>query len=171
MVQVSAIAACAALARFGVEARLKWPNDLLLGRAKVGGVLIEAAFLGERLDFVVAGIGLNVLQGDGELPATGYPATSVHLATGRRLDRAALAAALLDELAATYRVWLDVPGAVFARWRSGLDTLGRRVALEVPEGRLVGRALDVEPNGALLLERDDGRLERLVSAEVSARDP
>jgi BirA family biotin operon repressor/biotin-[acetyl-CoA-carboxylase] ligase len=171
MVQVSAVAARAALDRLGVEARLKWPNDLLLGPAKVGGILIEAVFLGERLDFLVAGIGLNVLQRADELPPTGYPATSVYLATGRRLDRAELGAALLDELAVVYRAWLVAPRAVFDRWRAGLDTLGRRIALDGPDGRLVGQAIDVEPDGALLLERDDGRVERLVSGEVSARDP
>jgi BirA family biotin operon repressor/biotin-[acetyl-CoA-carboxylase] ligase len=171
MVQVSAVAARAALRRLGLEARLKWPNDLLLGRAKCGGILIEATFLGERLDFVVAGIGLNVLQAAGELPPTGYPATSVYLATGRRLDRAELAAALLDELAGAYRRWLDEPGRVFADWRSGLETLGRRVALDGPDGRLVGQAVDVEPDGALLLALDDGRVERVFSGEVSARDP
>jgi BirA family biotin operon repressor/biotin-[acetyl-CoA-carboxylase] ligase len=129
MVQLCAVAARSALRRFGVEAELKWPNDLLLGRAKVGGVLIEAVYLGERLDFVVAGIGLNLLQGPDELPPTAYPATSVHLTTGRRIR-------------------LDGPG-----------------------GSLVGRAVDVEPDGALLLELDDGRIERVVSGEVSARDP
>jgi BirA family biotin operon repressor/biotin-[acetyl-CoA-carboxylase] ligase len=171
MVQVSAVAALAAMGRFGVEARVKWPNDLLLDRAKVGGILIEAAFIGERLEFMVAGIGLNVLQRAEELPPTAYPATSVHLATGRRLDRAELAAALLDELAAAGRLWLLDPAAVFARWRAALETVGRRVAVDGPDGRLVGRALDVEPDGALLLERDDGRVERLFSGELSARDP
>ena len=170
MVQVCGVAALAALGRFGVAARLKWRNDLLLDRAKVGGVLIECAFTGERLDFLVAGIGLNVLQEAAELPPTAYPATSVRLATGRRLDRAELAAALLDELSDGYARWRLDPAALFGRWRDGLDTLGRTVAVDGPDGRLVGRAVDVEPGGALIVEREDGRVERLVSGELLARD-
>jgi BirA family transcriptional regulator, biotin operon repressor / biotin---[acetyl-CoA-carboxylase] ligase len=87
------------LARFGVEARLKWPNDVLIDGAKVAGILVESGYLGERPEYFVAGIGLNVLQTRDELPETAYPATSLWLATGRRVDRAELAAALLDALA------------------------------------------------------------------------
>jgi BirA family biotin operon repressor/biotin-[acetyl-CoA-carboxylase] ligase len=88
------------LARFGVRARLKWPNDVLIDGAKVAGVLIEGAYRAERPEYFVAGIGLNVLQSREELPETPYPATSLWLATGRSIDRAELAAALLDELVA-----------------------------------------------------------------------
>jgi BirA family transcriptional regulator, biotin operon repressor / biotin---[acetyl-CoA-carboxylase] ligase len=89
-----------ALARFGVEARLKWPNDVLIDGAKVAGVLVEGGYIGERPEYFVAGIGLNVLQTREELPETPYRATSLRIATGRGLDRAELAAALLDELVA-----------------------------------------------------------------------
>lgn len=93
------VAVAAAVGRFGVTARLKWPNDVLIDGAKVAGVLIESGYLGERPEYFVAGIGLNVLQSAEELPETPYPATSLWLATGRSIDRAELAAALLDELA------------------------------------------------------------------------
>ena len=94
------VAVVEALARFGVDAQLKWPNDVLIDGAKVAGVLIEGGYVGERPQFFVAGIGLNVLQSREELPETPYPATSLWLATGRPIDRAELAAALLDELVA-----------------------------------------------------------------------
>jgi BirA family biotin operon repressor/biotin-[acetyl-CoA-carboxylase] ligase len=104
------VAVVDALARFGVEARLKWPNDVLIHGAKVAGVLIEGGYFGERPEFFVAGIGLNVLQTREELPETPYPATSLRIATGRVIDRAQLAAALLDELAAPR-------GDLEERWR------------------------------------------------------
>ena len=114
------VAVVEALARFGVEARLKWPNDVLIDGAKVAGVLIEGGYVGERPEYFVAGIGLNVLQTPQELPETQYPATSLLLATGRAIDRAELAAALLDELVA-HRADLE------ERWRALLVSGGASV--------------------------------------------
>ena len=104
------VAVVEALARFGISARLKWPNDVLVDGAKVAGVLIEGGYVGERPQYFVAGIGLNVLQSREEMPETPYPATSLWLASGRSIDRAKLAAALLDELAS------DRAG-LMQRWR------------------------------------------------------
>lgn len=171
MAQVCGVAAVEALGALGAPAGLKWPNDLMLGGAKAGGILIETAFVAGRVDHLVAGIGINVLQGADELPPTPYPATSVRLATGRAIDRTVLAARLLDRLAATYDEWLRAPESVFGRWRGVLETLGRRVLVEGPNGRVAGLARDVEPDGALLLEQADGRVARLVSGEVSVRVP
>lgn len=168
--QVAAVATVEALAAVGVAARLKWPNDVLLGRAKVAGMLLESAVEAGRLRHVVVGIGLNVNQEAAELPPTPYPATSVRLATGRAVDRVALAAALLGALARGYEEWLARPADVFASWRSALATLGQPVRVVGPEGERVGRAIDVEPDGALVLERADGTVERLLSGEVSVRE-
>jgi BirA family biotin operon repressor/biotin-[acetyl-CoA-carboxylase] ligase len=167
--QAAGVATLDALAALGVEARLKWPNDVLLGRAKVAGILLESAVEAGRLRHVVMGIGVNVNQAADELPPTPYPATSLRLATGRPADRAALAAALLSALARRYDQWQARPDDVFARWRAALSTLGQEVAVVGPEGERGGRARDVEPDGSLVLERADGSVERLVSGEVSVR--
>jgi BirA family biotin operon repressor/biotin-[acetyl-CoA-carboxylase] ligase len=114
------VAVVETLARFGVKARLKWPNDVLIDGAKVAGVLIEGGYVGERPEYFVAGIGLNVQQTREELPETPYPATSLLLATGRPIDRAELAAALLDELVAPREDLME-------RWR-GLLVSGEGAA-------------------------------------------
>jgi BirA family biotin operon repressor/biotin-[acetyl-CoA-carboxylase] ligase len=163
LAQVAAVAAVRALAACGVEARLKWPNDILIGDAKCGGILIETSFEGSALAYAVVGIGLNVLQSAEQLPVTPYAATSVRLATGRVLDRAVLAGELLNTLATTHAQWLTAPTDVFEDWRSSLATLGRRVAVD---GK-AGLAVDVDPSGALLFQADDGALERYLSGEVS----
>ncbi|HEY3108780.1 MAG TPA: biotin--[acetyl-CoA-carboxylase] ligase [Chloroflexota bacterium] len=167
--QVAGLATVDALAALGIESRLKWPNDVLIGPAKVAGILLESAVEAGRLRHVVIGIGLNVNQAGDELPPTAYPATSLRLATGRPADRAALAAALLTALARRYDQWQARPGEVFARWRGALATLGQAVRVIGPDGQREGRARDVEPDGALLLERVDGSVERLVSGELSVR--
>ena len=164
LAQVAGVAAIRALAACRVDARLKWPNDVLLGDAKAGGILIESAFEGDAVSYVVVGIGLNVRQRAEDLPPTPYPATSVLLSTGRTLDRSALAGELLRALGTTYDHWLADPLAVFTDWRAALSTLGRPVTL----GGQSGVARDVEPSGALVFERADGTVDRYFNGEVGA---
>jgi BirA family biotin operon repressor/biotin-[acetyl-CoA-carboxylase] ligase len=167
--QVAGLAVVDALEAAGVHARLKWPNDVLVGGAKAAGILLEGASLDGRPGFVVIGIGINVNQSADDLPATPYPATSLRLAAGRILDRADLAAALLRALGRLYDGWLADPRSTYLRWRDALDTLGREVVVLDGDSAESGRAIDVEPDGTLLLETSDGRTERLVSGEVSVR--
>jgi BirA family biotin operon repressor/biotin-[acetyl-CoA-carboxylase] ligase len=169
LAQVAGVAVVQALGAMGIAARLRWPNDVLLGDAKCGGILIESALEAGWTRYAVVGVGLNVLQTAPELPATPYRATSVWLATGRVLERAELAARLLDALADRYAEWLADPRHVFEAWRGVLATLGQRVELVGATGRFRGEALDVEPDGALLVRRDGGSVERVVSGEVSGR--
>ena len=139
----------------GVDATLKWPNDVLIRGAKLGGILAEAA--GQA---VVVGIGLNVSTGPDELPPPGpgaLAATSLRLSGSDRLDREALLADLLAGFERRYRAWCQVLGDAE---RSGLHaeytrlsaTLGRRVRVERPGGQhLAGLATGVDPDGRLLV--------------------
>src|SRR5271154_4837344 len=100
--------ASAVRAATGVDARLKWPNDVLVGPAKLGGILAEAVG-----DAVVVGIGLNVSTGPAELPPPGpgaLPATSLRLEGSPNLDRERLLAGILAGLERRYRTWSRVSG-------------------------------------------------------------
>ena len=144
----------------GVDATLKWPNDVLAGGAKLGGILAEAVG-----DAVVVGIGLNVSTGPDELPPPGpgaLAATSLALCGSARLDREALLADLLAGFERRYRAWGQNFGAAE---RSGLHaeytrlsaTLGGRVRVERPGGQQVtGLATGVDPDGRLLVRPDSG---------------
>ena len=102
---VAARAVADALAAAGLEAAIKYPNDVLVRGRKVAGVLGEA-----RNGRVVLGIGINVNVPAGALPRqTQTPATSVLLEKGERLDRGALLANLLEALERRYDVWLTQP--------------------------------------------------------------
>jgi BirA family biotin operon repressor/biotin-[acetyl-CoA-carboxylase] ligase len=92
------------------------------------------------------------------------------LAAGRAFDRTEVAAQLLGALAHEIEQWTADPTPTFDRWRDSLATLGRDVTILAGDATLRGRARDVEPDGTLLLELPGGRLERLVSGEVSVRD-
>jgi BirA family biotin operon repressor/biotin-[acetyl-CoA-carboxylase] ligase len=81
----------------GLSADIRWPNDLLLGPRKVGGVLVEAKSHGRGVAYTVVGIGINVHQRD-FAPDLSTPATSLDLASGRRISRQSLLVALLKSL-------------------------------------------------------------------------
>ncbi len=86
----------------GLAATLKWPNDVLVGEAKVGGILLESS-----RGAVICGIGVNVGQTESELPfGTRLPSTSLRLATGRPQDRATLLVAVLEAIERCYDEWL-----------------------------------------------------------------
>jgi BirA family transcriptional regulator, biotin operon repressor / biotin---[acetyl-CoA-carboxylase] ligase len=138
-----------------VDAQLKWPNDVLVGAAKLGGILAEAT--GEA---VVIGIGVNVSTEPAELPPPGpgaLAATSLAIEGAAALDRAALLAAILAGLERRYRAWAAVLGdtersGLRAEYTGLCATLGRRVRVELPGGRILdGLAADLDADGRLLV--------------------
>jgi len=151
---------------FGLPARLKWPNDVLIRGKKVSGILVEASFRGEALEYAVVGIGLNVNLDPERYPEISDTATSLSREIGREVDPGECLDALLEELDGLYR-GLGSGRGVFEEWRGYLETLGRRVkvvGVGVEEG---GIAQDVAPDGRLLLLRKDGQRVEVPAGEVS----
>jgi BirA family biotin operon repressor/biotin-[acetyl-CoA-carboxylase] ligase len=157
-------------AALGVDAMLKWPNDVLAGpgRAKCAGILAEADAGAEPV--VVLGIGLNVLP-MGEVPAGpgGLAVTSFGEQGASTTDRTEIAVMLLTGLAERERRWRAARGdlaeaGMLAEYRQHCATIGRDVQVLLPGGDpLVGRAADVDPAGQLVVDvRGGGR--RTVSA-------
>jgi BirA family biotin operon repressor/biotin-[acetyl-CoA-carboxylase] ligase len=143
----------------GLAAQIKWPNDVMVNRYKVAGVLAEA-----RGDAVVLGIGINVNQTREELPGDArVPAGSLRTVDGVRRDRATLLAELLAHLETAYADWLRGGLAELFGSLGPRDFLrGRRVSVDGTAGLAVG----IDRNGRLRLETPDG--ERAVeSGEVS----
>ena len=140
-------------------AGIKWPNDVLLEGRKVAGVLLESSG-GE----VVCGIGINVGQEEGELPAgTPVPAASLVSITGTAPDRPALLASLLEILEHRYDAWCRSGFAAM------LDELEARNVLrgrQVEVGGEAGTAGRFAADGRLTLERDDGSTVLVGSGEV-----
>lgn len=155
----------------GVRAGIKWPNDLWIDGLKVAGILVEARGYSPETPAVVAGFGIDVNHSVADFPADLLSeATSLRIATGRRLDRAEVLCAVL--LALEARV-----GEVFARgatpslheaYRARSVLLGHRVALVDGDVPLEGTVADLSATDGLLLRTDDGAL-RHVKAE-HARD-
>jgi BirA family transcriptional regulator, biotin operon repressor / biotin---[acetyl-CoA-carboxylase] ligase len=152
---VVVVQACGTAA--GVRVRSKWPNDLVLGDRKLGGILPEASVVGGRLEHVVLGIGLNVEQRESDFPPElGGRPTSLIMEGGSAdpgvLLREVLAA-LRTELAPTE--WLAQ--RVIPRYREVCESLGRQVRATLSGGRTVeGRAADIGPTGELIVETSSG---------------
>lgn len=136
----------------GVEVRCKWPNDLLVGSRKIGGILPEASFAAGRLDHVVMGVGVNLLQRAEDFPdELRSRATSVRM-DGGRPDGPALLMDYLKNLRAAAG-----GSGILDRYRACSATIGRQVAATTRSGgRIKGLAVDVDPSGALVVETDSG---------------
>ncbi len=148
----------------GLDARLKWPNDVLVNGRKVAGILLESRIVAEPI--VVAGIGVNLRQRTfpAELAET---ATSVDLEGGRAVGREEL----LEAVLAAFERWrrgLEREGfaALRARWLTLADTIGRAVTV----GEHAGVAVDLAEDGALVLRQEAG-LQRVFAGEVLASRP
>jgi len=159
---------------------LKWPNDLIVQSPisnlqspawrKLAGVLTETGVTGQRLDFVVVGVGINVNVEPDALPALAPDATSILAETGQEVDRAVLLAALLAGVETRY-VRLRAGESPRVEWAARLATLGQSVAVSTSEGALAGVAEAVDEDGALLLRTPDGLRHRLLAGDVTLALP
>lgn len=138
-----------------LSAQLKWPNDIVLHGRKLGGILAEAGVTGDHLDWVVAGIGLNVNLDVTTLPAE-FGATSLQHELGRPVSRVQLLQQGLLRIEQRYGQWQagEWPAG---EWSAALETLGQRVRLCTAHGAVEGLAESVDEAGALWLRLDDGR--------------
>ncbi|MEV0252020.1 biotin--[acetyl-CoA-carboxylase] ligase [Nocardia sp. NPDC050712] len=136
----------------GVDANLKWPNDVLIGGRKVSGILAEVATGGGE-PVVVVGVGINVSLTETELPVP--HATSLLLAGAAELDRTVLVRSLLTEFARRFADWRaagwDTTGLIEA-YRARCATIGAEVRAELPGGEvLTGVAAGIDDHGRLVI--------------------
>jgi BirA family biotin operon repressor/biotin-[acetyl-CoA-carboxylase] ligase len=152
----------------GVDAVLKWPNDLLVNGSKCAGVLAEAD------GGVVLGMGLNVAALPGDVPpgAGGLPATSLEQQGAATTDRTEIAIDLLKNLAELDDAWRHEHGDPIAsglhvEYRRHCSTLGQRVRVELPADReLVGTAVEIDTDGQLVVRADDGSRHSVHAGDV-----
>jgi len=155
-------------AETGVNAGLKWPNDIIWEGAKLGGILTEVGLCGIEVEYLVVGIGINVNLDPAQLPEDlRMPATSVSQILGAPVPRLSLTRRLLAEIERRYDN-LRAGHLPLQEWSARLATLGSRVAVSTEVGIVAGRAESVDGNGALLVRLDDGRLQKVVAGDVDS---
>jgi BirA family biotin operon repressor/biotin-[acetyl-CoA-carboxylase] ligase len=166
---VAGLALADALARHapkGAVLRLKWPNDVLIGGAKVAGILLESIGKGSGAVFtgVVVGTGVNIASSPRETP---YPATSLVEQGFAAISPRALLDAYLEALDRWLRRWREAGFAeVRAAWCARGFGLGERIRLRLEHEELFGRFADVTPGGALLLDLDGGGRREIAAGDV-----
>jgi len=143
---------------------LKWPNDVLLTNLKVAGILPEAIWQGQSLAAVILGIGLNVRVDFTGTEFEGRSA-SIEQTLGIKVDRALLLAQFLQRI--DYWAMRVVDTTLLEAWRSRLTTLGQRVTASGAAGAIIGLAVNVDDNGGLVLQADDGTIHHVVAGEVT----
>lgn len=168
------VAAATAIARAvrsqtGVMPEIKWPNDVLVRGRKLAGVLTEMSAELDRIHHVVLGLGLNVNQTVKDFPTElQKQATSLRIESGRPVQRAELAVAVLRELDHDYaRICAGGFEAVADEWEALCTTLGQQVTISVGTRRIQGRAEALDPEGVLLVRTEFGRLERVTGGDVT----
>ena len=165
-----AVAACRAICRVcGLEAQIKWPNDLIYGGKKLGGILTESVLL-EGAAAVVLGIGINVSHRAADFEGeVRHMASSLETATGSSVSRQALAAALVEELDALRIVAFDEPTLWLEEYRRRCVTVGREVQVLSGGTAHHALALDVDEGYGLRVRYADGSEETVRAGEVSVR--
>lgn len=148
------------------RAKLKWPNDVFLSQKKLAGVLLELSVKEDLCDFFIIGVGLNVntQHFPEELRQT---ATSLSLEAKQRFDLSLVLRALLQSLERCIDE-LSQNGfyALRERWKARSYTLGQKVSASFEGKGIVGVAVDVDPDGALLIETDAGERITIIAGDV-----
>jgi BirA family biotin operon repressor/biotin-[acetyl-CoA-carboxylase] ligase len=148
---------------------IKWPNDLLINGKKVAGLLNEMSAETEKVNFIVLGIGVNINMKREQFPdELRHPATSLFLESGKPVNRAAFTRALLEALDLLYGAYLDHGyGPVREEWLGRCNFLGCRVRISFQDNVLTGTAKGIDEEGALLVQRPDGKVERVLAGDVT----
>lgn len=156
----------------GYEPRIKWTNDLVAGKQKLGGILTELSVntATALVDYAIIGIGINCLQKPEDFPPELRDmATSIFQVTGTPLPPAKLAAAMVQELITLNKTLLTEKEHTLSRYKSLCITLNQPVCLVCGEETSYGYAMDLDEQGALVVRFQDGSVGSVSSGEVSVR--
>jgi len=166
---MAAVAAADAIRKFsGLHPLIKWPNDILLRDRKVAGLLNEIHSETDCIHFVILGVGVNLNMNEKEFSKEIKAfATSLRIEMGQTISRKVFLRSLLQELERWYSLFLEEGNSVILKaWRDRALIKGRRVNVTSFGETLVGTAIDVDSDGALILETEDGKRTRVVAGDV-----
>ncbi len=160
---MAAVAVSDSLERlFGIEAGVKWPNDVLVGGRKLCGILAEMEAECDAVHYVNVGIGLNA---NAPVPDVRPPAVSLVELLGATVDRPRLARDIVEGVLARLPRLLDA--SLLDEWRRRSVTLGHDVFVAVGDETVRGTAVDVDQSGALLVRQPDGRVRTVVAGDCT----
>ncbi len=152
-----------------LQPMIKWPNDIIIGKKKVGGILTEMSSEIDGVNYVVLGIGLNV-----NTPASLFAKDIAGITTslideyGAETSRVKLVQCFLSEFEIIYTKFLASGfSSVKDEWKALNNTIGSWVKVSDGENEIEGEALDIDNDGFLLVRKEDGTISRIISGDVS----
>jgi len=166
---LSAVAVCRAITRCtGLQPNVKWPNDILLGGAKVAGLLNEMSSETDQVHYVVLGIGVNLNMRVDQFPADlRYPATSLAIVAGKPVSRLDFTRTLLREIDALYQTYLDQGSTpIMTAWAELCDLNGKAVEVDCNQQKISGTMIGLAEDGALLVQTATGKVETIYAGDV-----
>ena len=166
---LSAVAVCRAITNCtGLQPTVKWPNDILLGGAKVAGLLNEMSSETDQVHYVVLGIGVNLNMRAEQFPADlRYPATSLAIVAGKTVSRLRFTRTLLQEIDALYQTYLEEGSApIMSAWTELCDMTGKAVQVDCNELKIEGTMVGLAEDGALLVRTATGKIENIYAGDV-----
>jgi BirA family biotin operon repressor/biotin-[acetyl-CoA-carboxylase] ligase len=155
---------------YDLGALIKWPNDIYIGDKKVGGLLLELFAEADLIHYCLLGIGVDVNISPGELEGVKGAVTSISAEMGSDVDRAVFLARLLKEFESKYLlIESGEYDAVIREWKSFSCTLEHRVKINTMKATFEGEAIDIDEFGALLIRKDNGKIERVIAGDCIQR--
>jgi len=145
---------------FGLNAELKWPNDVLIGGRKVCGILAEMDAEMDVVNFVNVGIGINA---NASVPQFEKTATSLKDALGREISRKEFLSVLLMEIERRQALLMEAD--LLDEWKKLSGTLNKYVRILSPGEVIVGRAIDIDTTGALIIRKRNGSLKKALAGD------
>jgi BirA family biotin operon repressor/biotin-[acetyl-CoA-carboxylase] ligase len=163
---ISALAVFHTIKGLGIEAGIKWPNDILIGGRKVCGILIEHGLTNGIVCYSIMGIGININFDTGQYPEIAGFATSLSVQLGHDLPVGQVALRLYTELEYFY-LRSEKPDLILGEWAANMNTMGRRVKVQSGNSTIEGVAEAINGSGHLVLRLDDGSVQEIVAGDVS----
>ena len=169
---LAAVAVIKAINKYkGVNAKIKWPNDVLLEGKKMVGILTEMSAEFGKINYIVIGTGINT-----NVPKSIVPdelkdlAISVADVAEEPIQRVQILADYLKNIEDLYETVLKNGfGPVLEEWRKYSDTIGQAVKVIAPDKTYLGTAVDIDEEGLLIVKKEDGTLEKVIAGDVSIR--
>lgn len=168
----AALAACDAIeAAAGIAPQIKWTNDIVCCKRKLAGILTEMGFDRQQgVDYAIIGIGINCCQEEADFPEDIRSfAGSLKMVSGREIDRAKTAACMVQAFAQMDGTLLTDRAGILENYRQKCITIGHEVSVLRADSVRHGKAIDIDEEGALIVEFTDGSTEAVNSGEVSVR--
>ena len=154
----------------GIRPQLKWINDLVCGHKKLGGILTEMSFVNGRIDYAVVGIGINCLQAERDFPPEiSQIATSLAIVCNKPIAPAQLAANMILAFWDMDQSLLTQKQRWMAAYKANCITLGKEIQVIQGDCVRLGKAVDMDDDGGLIVEYTDGTVQTVVTGEVSVR--